>query len=215
MSNSPHLYSALEEKLNIGSHALGLLLSAIGIVLLIIRAAVHGSALHIVSFAVFGGSLILLYLASTLYHSTTSPIARGRLRAFDHAAIYILIAGTYTPFTLLVLDGTLGWLVFGISWTFAIIGIVLKVFYTGRFNGFSTAMYVLMGWMIVFVIKPLLANFPAAGVAWLVGGGVSYTVGALFYSIKRMPLGHATFHAFVLLGSICHFVAVYRYILQR
>lgn len=213
MSHTPHLYSPLEEKLNIGSHGLGLLLSIVGIVFLIIHAARFGGALHIATFSVFGGSLILLYLASTLYHGSQNAAIRSRLRAFDHAAIYVLIAGTYTPFTLLVLKGTVGWLIFGITWGLAAIGIVLKIFYTGRFDGFSTAMYVLMGWIIVFAIKPLMASFPAAGIAWLVGGGIAYTVGALFYSIKRMPFGHATFHGFVLLGSICHFVAVYRYVL--
>ena len=210
---SPSFYPPAEERLNILSHATGLVLSLVGFVLLVMRAATLGTALHVVSFAIFGASLVLLYAASTIYHSSTEPDARIRLRTVDHAAIYILIAGSYTPFTLVVLHGAVGWIMFAASWGMAAIGIVLKLFFTGRFNLISTLMYVFMGWVMVFAIKPLIAAFPGDGIIWLFAGGVSYTLGAAFYAIKKMPFGHAVFHFFVLAGSACHFVAVYFYIL--
>lgn len=210
----PKFYSAAEERLNVLSHGLGLLLSVVGLVLLVVRAASLGTAIHIVSFAIFGASLIALYGASTIYHSTKDPAARNYLRTVDHAAIYILIAGTYTPFTLTVLDGKIGWILFGVSWGMAVTGIVLKLFFTGRFNHLSTAMYIFMGWIIVFVIKPLIAALPIDAIVWLFAGGISYTVGAVSYSIKKIPYGHAVFHFFVLAGSVCHFIVVYGYILS-
>jgi hemolysin III len=128
--------------------------------------------------------------------------------------IYVLIAGSYTPLSLLVLNGAVGWTIFGVSWAMAATGIVIKLFHTGKYNKISTAMYVFMGWVIVFAIKPLIANLSSEGLAWLFAGGVSYTVGALFYSIRKMPYGHATFHIFTLLGSACHFVCVYFFVLE-
>ena len=209
----PKFYSPAEERLNILSHALGLLLSVVGLVLLIVKAASLGTPLHVVSFAIFGASLVILYAASTIYHSTDDPSRRTKLRTVDHAAIYILIAGTYTPFTLAVLSGTVGWTLFGVSWGMAVTGIVLKLFYTGRFNILSTSMYVFMGWVIVFAVKPLMAALPEEGIFWLFAGGIAYTVGAISYSIKKIPFGHAVFHFFVLAGSACHFISVYWYIL--
>jgi len=209
----PKFYSPAEERLNVLSHALGLLLSVVGLVLLIVKAASLGTPLHVVSFAIFGASLVILYAASTIYHSTDDPSRRTKLRTVDHAAIYILIAGTYTPFTLAVLSGTVGWTLFGVSWGMAVTGIVLKLFYTGRFNILSTSMYVFMGWVIVFAIKPLMAALPEEGIFWLIAGGIAYTVGAISYSIKKIPFGHAVFHFFVLAGSACHFISVYWYIL--
>ena len=206
-------YPPAEERLNILSHATGLVLSVIGTVLLVVRAAQLGTTLHIVSFAIFGASLILLYLSSTVYHSTIKPSLRLKLRTVDHAAIYILIAGSYTPFALVILPGKIGWALFGISWGMAVTGIVLKLFYTGRFNHLSTAMYVFMGWLIIFAIKPLMVAFPGTGLTLLFAGGISYTVGAISYSFKKLPFGHTIFHFFVLGGSACHFVAVYFYIL--
>ena len=206
-------YPPAEERLNILSHATGLALSVIGTVLLVVRAAQLGTTLHVVSFAIFGASLILLYLSSTVYHSTTSPSRRAKLRTVDHAAIYILIAGSYTPFALVILPGKIGWTLFGVSWGLAVTGIVLKLFYTGRFNHLSTLMYVLMGWLIIFAIKPLIAAFAGPGLFWLFAGGISYTVGAISYSFKKLPFGHTIFHFFVLGGSACHFIAVYFYIL--
>ena len=199
--------------MNILSHALGLILSVIGLVLLVVKAASLGTTLHVVSFAIFGASLVTLYAASTIYHSTKDPTRRTRLRTVDHTAIYVLIAGSYTPFTLVVLNGTVGWTLFGVSWGMAVTGIVLKLFFTGRFNILSTSMYVFMGWVIIFAIKPLMAAMSEEGIFWLFAGGIAYTVGAVSYSIKKIPFGHALFHFFVLAGSACHFISVYWYIL--
>ncbi len=207
------IYSPLEERINIVSHALGLAGSLVALVLLSWRAGRFGSALDVVSAGIFGASLVALYAASTAYHSTTRPALRARLRIVDHATIYLLIAGTYTPFTLITLSGTVGWVIFGISWGLAAIGVYLKLHFTGRFNLLSTLMYVAMGWMIVFAAEPMLERLPAAGIYWVVAGGLSYTLGAVIYSIRRIPLNHAVFHGFVLGGSLCHFMAVYFYVL--
>jgi hemolysin III len=212
-SHGIKLYSATEERINIFSHALGLLMSCAALLLLLLRASHYGNAWHMVSFGIFGLSLIALYAASTAYHSATKPSLRARLRIIDHATIYLLIAGTYTPFALITLSGPVGWTIFSVSWGMAISGIILKLFFTGRFDLVSTLMYVLMGWMIVFAVKPLIASFPVAGIYWLVAGGLSYTMGAIIYSIKKVPLNHAIFHLFVLGGSICHFVTIYFYVL--
>jgi len=213
MNAETKFYSPLEERINILSHVAGLLLSMVAVVLLVTRASHYGNAWHIVSVAIFGASLIALYAASTTYHSATRAELRARLRVIDHATIYILIAGTYTPFTLITLNGTIGWVIFAFSWGMAISGIVLKLFVTGTFNLVSTLMYVFMGWIIIFAVKPLIANLSTEGLFWLVAGGLSYTIGAIIYSIKKVPLNHAIFHLFVLGGSICHFVAVYFYVL--
>lgn len=207
-------YPPLEEKLNIFSHGFGLLLSIAALTLLVVRASLYGNVWHIVSFSIYGTSMILLYSASTIYHNSKKPKIRLRLQIFDHAAIYVLIAGTYTPFTLVTLNGTIGWVMFGVTWLFALTGIVLKILFTGRFDKLSTIMYVLMGWIVVFAIKPLIHNLPFEGLMWLFSGGISYTVGAVLYSIKKIPYNHAIFHVFVLVGSFCHFIAVYFYVLQ-
>lgn len=206
-------YPPLEEKLNIFSHGLGLLLSVAALVLLVVRASLDGNVWHIVSFSIFGTSLVLLYAASTIYHSSKKQKLRLRLQIFDHAAIYVLIAGTYTPFTLVTLNGTTGWVMFGVTWFFALSGIILKLFFTGRYDKLSTIMYVFMGWIVVFAIKPLVHNLPFEGLMWLFAGGISYTVGAVLYSIKKIPYNHVIFHVFVLVGSFCHFMAVYFYVL--
>lgn len=204
-------YPVIEERINIASHGLGLILSIGAFVVLTMKAS---GMLQTISVVVFAASMIALYSSSTIYHGTTNVRRRAWLRTVDHAMIYVLIAGSYTPIALLVLKGALGWTIFGISWAMAVTGIVIKLSHTGRYDKISTAMYVLMGWLIIFAIKPLIANIPAEGLAWLFAGGISYTVGALFYSIRRMPYGHATFHIFVLVGSACHVVAVYRYVLM-
>jgi hemolysin III len=209
----PKYYEPAEERINIVSHAIGLLLGIAGLLALVARALLQGQALHLVSFSVFAVSMIALYSASVAYHSARDPVLRTRLRTVDHAAIYVLIAGTYTPFALVTLQGAAGWLLFGVVWGMALTGIVLKLFYTGRFNLASTLMYIFMGWLIVFFIKPLIANFPASGLAWLLAGGIAYTLGAVLYSIPKVPFHHAIFHVCVVLGSVCHFVAVYRYVL--
>ena len=206
-------YSPLEEKTNIISHAAGFILGIVALVLMVVRASLYGNAWHIVGVSIFGASLICLYTASTIYHSARDPKIRGRLRVVDHATIYVLIAGTYTPFTLVTLNGWVGWVIFGFSWAMALTGITLKLFYTGRFNLLSTLMYVFMGWIIIFAIKPLINSLSADGLWWLMAGGVAYTVGAILYMIKKMPFNHAIFHMFVLLGSFCHFVSVYSFVL--
>jgi hemolysin III len=206
-------YSPIEEKINILSHAVGFIFSIVALVLLVTHATQHGDVWHIVSFSIFGASLIILYAASTFYHSAKKSELRNRLNIIDHASIYVLIAGTYTPFTLVTLKGTIGWVIFGISWGLALTGIILKLFFTGKYNLLSTIMYVLMGWVIVFAIKPLINNLPLAGLLWLVAGGISYTIGAILYGIKKIKFNHAIFHMFVLMGSFCHFMSVYFYVL--
>jgi len=211
----PTYYAPTEERINVMSHAVALLFSIAGLLALVTRALLHGNTWHLVSFSVFAISLIALYTASTAYHSTRDPSLRIRLRTVDHATIYVLIAGTYTPFAMVTLQGSTGWLLFAITWGMAVTGIVLKLFFTGRYNQVSTLMYVFMGWLIMFFIKPLIAQFPSAGLAWLLAGGISYTLGAVIYSIPKVPYHHAIFHLFVVLGSFCHFIAVYAYVLPR
>jgi hemolysin III len=208
-------YSLLEERINITSHAIGFILSVVALVLLVMHAVLHGHFWHIVSFSVFGISLIALYAASTIYHSAENIVLRSKLRIIDHAAIYVLIAGTYTPFTLITLGGLTGWVIFSVSWGMAFVGIILKIFFTGKYDVISTLMYVFMGWIIVFALEPLIHNLSSEGLFWLVAGGVAYTVGAVLYSIKKIKFNHAIFHVFVLIGSICHFVSVYFYVLPE
>lgn len=205
-------YSPIEEKMNIYSHFLGAILAALALVLLVIKGAELRSAIYILSHCVFGLSLLSLYIASTLYHSASESKIRNRFKIYDHCAIYVLIAGTYTPYVLNVLGGEKGWIFFGFTWAIALIGIVLKLFFTGRFKAISTLMYILMGWMIVFFVKDLLAVMPPEGFYWLLAGGISYTLGALLYLIKKIPFNHAIFHLFVFIGSICHFVSIYIYV---
>lgn len=195
--------------LNVTSHAVGFLLSIAASVALIERALTLGNVLFLISFSIFGFSLLFLYGSSTMYHSTKNASRRSKLRILDHASIYVLIAGTYTPFTLITLQGAAGWMIFGVSWTMALTGITLKFFFTGKYKLLSTLMYVFMGWLILFAVGPLVKEMSSAGLNWLVAGGLAYTLGAALYSIKKIPFNHAIFHAFVLLGSSCHFMAVY------
>lgn len=209
----PKPYSPLEEKLNVISHAFGLVLSIIGLVLLVWRANLIGDTVVLVSFTIFGACMILLYAASTFYHHSEEPALRYKLKILDHASIYFLIAGTYTPFALVTLQGTIGWIIFGVVWTLALTGAVIKLFFTGRFQTASTVMYVVMGWIIVFAVKPLIENFSYEGLLWLMSGGISYTIGAVIFSLERIKLNHAIFHIFVLLGTFCHFISIYFYVL--
>jgi hemolysin III len=206
-------YEPKEEKFNVISHAVGLFLSVAALVLLVVYSSIYGSAWHIVSFSIYGASLIVLYSASTFYHYVQSPKLRHRLNVFDHSAIYVLIAGTYTPFTLVILKGWVGWTIFGVSWSLSLAGIILKLFFTGKYDKISTFAYVLMGWLIIFALKPLINNLPFEGLMWLLSGGIFYTVGAILYSIKKIKYNHAIFHIFVLLGSFSHFIAVFFYVL--
>jgi len=207
------IYSALEEKLNVISHGIGFVLSVIALVLLIVRSSLYGNAYHIVSFTIFGSSLVVLYMASTLYHNAKKEKVRNRLNIFDHASIYVLIAGTYTPYVLVSLNGVVGWTLFGVTWGAAVLGVTLKLFFIGKYEKLSTVLYVLMGWIIIIAIKPLTENLSPEGLFWLFSGGIFYTIGAVSFSFKKLKLNHAIFHLFVLLGSISHFISIYFYVL--
>lgn len=201
-----------EERINVITHGLGLLLSIAALVLLIMKSSQLHNPWHISSFIIYGLSLIILYAASTFYHNSRSTAIRKKLRVMDHASIYILIAGTYTPFTLVTLSDSRGWYIFGICWSIAILGVVFKLFFTGRFDVLSTIIYVLMGWLIIFDIRQLYHSIPLGGFIWLMAGGLAYTGGAVLYSFDQVKFNHAIFHVCVLLGSFCHFMAVYRYV---
>lgn len=205
-------YSEKEEKLNVLTHAFGLLMSSIGLPFLLLKSIHFNGFWKPISIVIFGISLVILYAASTFYHASKDPKIRRKLNIFDHAAIYVLIAGTYSPFTIIVLEGSLGWIIFGCTWAFALVGIIFKLFYTGRYDKISTIMYILMGWQIILVINPLIDVFSPEGLQLLFAGGVFYTVGALIYSSKKIKYNHAIFHVFVLLGSACHYICVYSYI---
>lgn len=205
-------YSQLEEKWNIITHGFGLLLSIVGLPFLIIKATRFNDFWQSASIYIFGFSMIILYAASTFYHASKEAKLRRRLNIFDHAAIFVLIAGTYTPFTIIVLDGATGWVLFGLTWGFALTGIIIKLFFTGKYDKLSTVMYVLMGWQIVFAFKPLMNNLPSTGLYLLILGGIFYTVGAILYSIKKLPFNHAIFHVFVVLGTLSHFFTVLLYV---
>jgi hemolysin III len=215
MGEEVRYYDPKEEKLNVITHGIGLILSIVALVLLVVYSSLYGNARQITSFSIFGASLIVLYSASTLYHYSKDPKLRNRLNIFDHASIYVLIAGTYTPFALVTLQGTVGWIIFGVSWGLALTGIIFKLFFTGRFDKLSTITYVLMGWIIIFAIKPLVNNLPLNGLLWLAAGGILYTVGAVLYSMNKIKYNHAIFHIFVLLGSFCHFMSVFFYVLPK
>ncbi len=202
-------YNPIEEKINVWTHALGIVISLVCTVLLIIKGIQLQSLLHLISYSIYGLSMIILFTASTLYHSSNNISKRKKLKVFDHAAIYFIIAGTYTPFTLLILKGNLGIIIFSIAWIIGFSGIGLKLFFTGKFKLLSTLSYLGMGWLIVFVIKPLTANMPSVGLNWLILGGAFYTLGAILYSIKRIPYNHAIFHLFVLGGCFSLFIPIY------
>lgn len=197
-----------EEIANSISHGVGVALAIAGVVLLNVFGALYGNIWHIISFSIFGVSMILLYLASTLYHGVKKPRLKYKLNKFDHSAIYILIAGSYTPITLTSLRGWVGWTLFALVWLLAIFGIVFKMwFYKPRWRNLSTALYIAMGWLIIFAIVPVIRNVPATSLWFLLAGGLSYTAGAAFYSFPKVPFFHLVFHFFILGGSICHFFA--------
>ena len=203
-------YSKSEERLNVFSHGMGIILSVVAFIFLVIKS---GNPTEVISSIVFGTSLILLYTASTLYHSTTIPHRRKKFRILDHAMIYVLIAGTYTPVCLITLNKSIGLTLLIIIWTIAFLGVILKLFLTGKYDKLSTILYVLMGWIAVFATRPLLTYMQEDGLLWLLYGGIFYTIGAIIYSIRNIPFNHALFHFFVLGGSICHFLMIYSYVL--
>jgi hemolysin III len=196
-----------EEIWNALTHGAGFLLSLTASAVLITLVALRGDGWQMAGAVVFCLSLVLVYTSSTLYHSIPHLATKVKMKVFDHCAIYVLIAGTYTPFTLIALREHGGWWLFAVAWTIAVAGVVFKLFYTGRFKGVSTLIYIGMGWMAIFGIKPFLDYVPMSTLLWLLAGGLAYTVGTLFYMSKR-SYAHAIWHAFVMVGSGCHFVAV-------
>lgn len=202
-------YTRNEEIANSLTHGIGAALSVAGLITLVVLAVLYGDIWRIISFSIYGSSLLLLYLASTLYHSLQSPRVKAVLRKFDHASIYILIAGTYTPFLLVSLRGTaVGWTFFALVWGMALAGIAWKMFFLGKLEVIATILYVLMGWMCVLVFKQMMAAIPPTGLVMLITGGVVYTLGVIFYAWEKLPYNHAIWHLFVLGGSICHFVSI-------
>lgn len=197
------------------THGVGFALSIVGLVVLVAFAALHGSARHVVACSIYGSTLVILYLASTLYHSIYAPNVKYVFKVIDHIAIYLLIAGTYTPFTLISLQGAWGWTVFGVIWGLALLGILYKIIFIGRWKGVSVTIYLAMGWMCIIPIKPLLESLTTGGVIWLAAGGLAYTFGVIFYVWKRLPFHHAIWHLFVMAGSACHFFAIMFYVLPR
>ena len=208
-------YSPREELANSLTHGLGAALSVAGLVLMVFFSSRFGDAWQVVSTAIFGATLVLLYTSSTLYHSFRGARIKQVLRKLDHAAIFLLIAGSYTPFVLVTLRGPWGWSLFGIVWGLAIVGVVLKFWFAGRFRLGSTLIYLGMGWLVMVAIKPLMAALPSGGLTLLVAGGLSYTGGAVFYLWKRLPYQHALWHLFVLGGSACHWAAVFLHVVPR
>lgn len=207
-------YSKLEEVLNSLTHGIGAGLSIAGMVVLIVLASMEADAWKIVSFSIYGASLALLYLASTLYHAIPHPRLKRPLKMLDHCAIFLLIAGTYTPFLLVNLRGPLGWTLFGVVWGLAVAGITLKLVFGHRYQKLQLGIYLGMGWLIIFASAQLAASVNSTGLALVVAGGVTYTLGVIFYVWERLPFNHAIWHLFVVGGSVCHFFAVYYGVLQ-
>lgn len=210
---TPDCYSPGEELANRLTHGLGAAFSVAGLVLMVVFSARHGDAWQVVSTAIFGATLVLLYTSSTVYHSFRDERLSRLLQKFDHAAIFLLIAGTYTPFVLVTLRGPWGWSLFGVVWVMAAAGVTLKFWFAGRFKVLSTLIYIIMGWLVLIALKPLSAALPAGGMRLLVAGGLCYTGGAAFYLWRRLPYHHAIWHLFVLGGSVCHWAAVFWYVI--
>ena len=206
-------YTRGEELANALTHGFGAAAALAAGAVLITLSAIYGDGWQLASAIVFGVAMLLLYTASTLYHAISHPIAKGRLKVFDHCAIYLLIAGTYTPFMLVGLRGPTGWWLFGTIWTLALAGVVFKLFFTGRFKRLSTGIYIGMGWLIVLAIKPMLHALGTASLLWLLAGGVAYTAGTFFYMRPQLRYSHAIWHGFVIAGSTCHYISVMQHLL--
>lgn len=211
--NTTHTFSKVEEIVNSITHGIGALLSAAALVLLIVVSTTQGSVLHVISFTIFGATMLLLYVSSTLVHSFPAGKAKDIFEIMDHSSIYLFIAGTYTPFLFIVIKGWVGWTLFGVIWGLALVGVIFKIFYCKRFLYLSTAIYIVMGWLIVFAWKPLITGLPTGGMVFLVAGGLLYTLGTIFYVWRGFQFHHAVWHLFVLFGSIAHFFAVFLYVL--
>lgn len=209
------LAHAREELANALTHGLGALAALAGAGVMVALAALYGDAWQLAGAIVFGVTLVLLYVASTWYHAIRDPLAKARLKVFDHCAIYLLIAGTYTPFTLVGLRGPWGWGLFAAIWTLALAGVVFKLYYAGRFKLLSTSIYIAMGWLVLVAIRPLLAALDSWTLGWLLAGGLCYTLGTVFYHRPSLRYSHAIWHLFVLAGSVCHYIAVMAQVFTR
>lgn len=205
-------YTESEEKLNTITHAIGAGLSIIALILLLIKASKTTTFWDDFSFLVYGISLIVLYIASTVYHGVKDKRLKRILNIVDHIAIFLLIAGTYTPVTLLAIEGTVGDYVFAAIWTLAFLGIIFKLFYTGKYNVLSVLIYLAMGWMAVVIYDPLVESLQMPALMLILGGGIFYSGGTLFYLWEKLPHHHAVWHVMVILGSVCHFLAIYFFI---
>ncbi|HKX33063.1 MAG TPA: hemolysin III family protein [Blastocatellia bacterium] len=203
----------LEEIANSLTHGLGLILSLAGLAALIFLAWTQGTVWHLTGCSIYGVSLVLVYAASTLYHSIQRPRLKEIFRLIDQVAIYIVIAGTYTPFTLVNLRGFWGWLLLTLVWSLSLFGIAFKIVFANRYQAVSILLYVLNGWAAIIAVKPLLASIPTGGLAWILAGGAAYMVGLVFYGWERLPFNHTIWHLFVMAGSICHYLAVMFYVL--
>ena len=201
-------YSQDEELAHSITHGVGVLLGIAVLTLLVVFAALRKSTWEVVSCAVYGTTFILLFLGSTLYHAIQNPRAKQVLKTVDHSAIYLLIAGTYTPYALAPLRGELGWTIFGAIWGSALIGIAFKVFFTGRFKAVSLISYLFMGWFCIIAVKPLYRELSTTGFVFLAVGGLCYTIGAVFYAWQSLRWSHTIWHLFVLAGSLCHFFSI-------
>lgn len=208
MSGKSADYSAGEELANAVTHGIGALLGIAVLVLLVVFSSLRKGPWEIVSCSIYGTTFILLFLSSTLYHAARKPAVRKTLKIIDHSAIYLLIAGTYTPLALAPLRGALGWSMFGAIWGAAGVGIILKAFFAGRFKALSLGSYLFMGWFCVIAVKPLFRELSTAGFVFLLVGGLCYSVGAVFYAMKSVKWTHAVWHLFVLAGSLCHFFSI-------
>lgn len=208
-------YTLGEEIANAITHGIGSVFGIAALVILVVLAARQGDAWRVVSFSIYGVTLILLYMASTLYHGLRHAGAKRVFRILDHSSIFLLIAGTYTPFLLIRLRGGWGWSLFGVIWALAITGIVLKAVFINRLKKYSVLVYILMGWLIVVAIKPMLATVPRHALWWLLAGGLCYTGGVAFYAMKSVRFSHAVWHLCVLAGSMCHFFAILLYVLPQ
>lgn len=203
---------SLGEKIaNSVSHGVGLMAAIAATPVLIVLSVQAGGATRVVASSIFGATAILLYLASTLYHALPEGKARRVFRLFDHSAIYLLIAGTYTPFTLLVIQGAVGWSLFGLVWALAGFGVLLELFSRLKTRTLPLILYISMGWLVLFSFKPLVQQIAPTGLVWLVAGGIAYTAGVAFYVRRSLPYGHMIWHLFVMLGTSCHYVAVMGY----
>lgn len=204
-----HTFTKEEEIVHAITHGVGAVFSIAALVILTVTAAMYGNAWHVVSFTLFGGTMLILYLSSTIVHALPKGRWKRLFEIFDHSAIYFFIAGTYTPFLFLAVKGAIGWTLFGIVWGLALVGTVFKCFFVNRFLYTSTIIYIIMGWLIVFAWKPLVSSLSLEGVVYLVIGGILYTIGAVFYVWRGFKFHHAVWHLFVLGGSVAHFFAVF------